>query len=85
LVTRDDYVRTVADFRESDRITVGIPKAAIQAILLQMAAAKAFGPENYAKLDHLTIGMPNPEAAAALISGAGVSADFNVPPFSYRN
>src|SRR5205809_5186766 len=35
----------------------------------QMMAAHEFGKENYAKLDPMTVGLPHPEAVAALISG----------------
>jgi len=61
-------------------------KSALQAILLQMEAAKVFGPENYAKLDPLTVSLPLPDAAAQLISGGRgqITADFTVPPFSYQ-
>ena len=50
--------------------------------MLQMAAAAAFGPENYAKLDPLTISLSHPDATAAFISGtAGVNAHFSSSPF----
>src|SRR5262245_13241807 len=49
-----------------------------------MAAAQAFGPENYARLDHLTVGIPHPDALAAMLSGrTEITAHFCSPPFSY--
>ena len=43
--------------------------ASLAAVVLQMAVAKQFGPENYTKLDASTVGLPHPEAVAALLSG----------------
>jgi NitT/TauT family transport system substrate-binding protein len=51
LNTRNPNVKTVADFTQSDKIALGAVKVSIQAILLQMAAAKAFGDREYARLD----------------------------------
>ena len=41
--TRNPAIKTVADLKETDRIAVPAVKVSIQAIMLQMAAAKAFG------------------------------------------
>jgi NitT/TauT family transport system substrate-binding protein len=85
LVTRNPNVRTVADFGENDRINVQAPGAAMPSILLQMAAAQAFGIENYAKLDRLMVGLSGPDAVAALLSEKGqITADFASAPFSYQ-
>jgi NitT/TauT family transport system substrate-binding protein len=84
LNTRDDAVRSVKDFTERDRIALPAVKASNQAVLLQMAAAKAFGSDNYAKLDHLTVSMSHPDAMAALLSRAGgITSHFTAPPFQY--
>lgn len=85
LNSRNPAVRSIKDFTENDRIAIVAPKSAIQAILLQIEASKVFGPDNYAKLDHLTVAMPLADAAAQLIAGGGqITADFTVPPFSYQ-
>ena len=85
LNSRNPTVKSIKDFTENDRIAIVAPKSAIQAILLQIEASKVFGPENYAKLDHLTVAMPLADAAAQLIAGGGqITADFTVPPFSYQ-
>jgi NitT/TauT family transport system substrate-binding protein len=48
-----------------------------------MLAAKEFGEANYAKLDPLTVGMPYPEAVAALLSGkTEITAHVASPPFN---
>src|SRR5947209_19993727 len=58
-------------------------KTSLAAVVLQMAAAKEFGTENYAKLDPLTVGIPHPEAYAALTSGrTEIDAHFASPPYA---
>jgi NitT/TauT family transport system substrate-binding protein len=85
LNTRKASVKSVKDFGENDRIALPSPKVSIQAIYLQMAAEKAFGPGKHTQLDHLTVGMPHPEAMAALLSMQGeLTAHFTVEPFHSR-
>ena len=80
--TRNPAIKTVADFKDSDRIALPAVKVSVQAIVLQMAAAKAFGASNYGKLDPLTVSMAPPDATIALLSGGGeVNTVFSVPPF----
>ena len=82
LNTSREAVKTIADFGERDRIAVPSVKVSVQAVVLQMAAAKAFGDKNFAKLDSLTVSMPPPDATIALMSGSGsITAVFSVPPF----
>ncbi len=72
------------DLSEKDKIAVGAVKVSIQARLLQMAAATAFGEAEFTRFDPLTIGMNSPDASAALRSGAGeVDTNFSLPPFQY--
>jgi len=57
----------------------------VQAITLQMAAAKAFGIKDFAKLDELTVSMTPPDATIALMNGGSeVTSAFSVPPFQYQ-
>jgi len=80
--TINPAVRTVADFTERDRIAVPSVKVSIQAVVLQMAAAKAFGPDQWARLDPLTVAVKHPDAAAALLSGhSEITAHAASPPF----
>ena len=80
--TRSPNIKSVADLKEGDRIAVPAVKVSIQAIMLQMAAAKEFGPANYGKLDTLTVSMTPPDATIALLSGGGeINNVFSVPPF----
>jgi NitT/TauT family transport system substrate-binding protein len=84
LNTRNPNLKTVKDLTERDKIAVGAVKVSIQARLLQMAAAKAFGDAEFARFDALTVGMNSPDASAALRSGAGeINTNFSLPPFQY--
>lgn len=75
-------IRGVADFTDNDRIAVSAVKLSVHAILLQMAAAKAFGPDQWDRLDRLTVSMPHPDALTALLSGhSQITAHLTTPPF----
>lgn len=85
LNTRNPAIKSLADVKDTDRIAVPAVKVSIQAIALQMAAAKAFGPANFAKLDNQTVSMPPPDATIALLSGGGeIDLAFSVPPFQQQ-
>jgi NitT/TauT family transport system substrate-binding protein len=85
LNTRNPVVKSIADFAANDRIAVPAVKVSIQAIMLQMAAAKTFGANNFARLDPQTVSMSPPDATIALLSGGSeVTAVFSVPPFQQQ-
>ena len=85
LNTRREAVKTIADFDDKDRIALPSVKVSVQAVVLQMAAAKVFGEKNFAKLDPLTVSMPPPDSTIALMGGAGsITAVFSVPPFQFQ-
>ena len=46
LNTSDTNIKTIKDFKDSDRIAVPAVKSSVQAITLQMEAAKLSGPRN---------------------------------------
>ena len=82
LNTRDPKIKTIRDFSDADKIAVPAVKVSVQAVTLEMAAAKAYGKANYAKLDHLTISLSPPDATIGLLSGGGeFTSAFSVPPF----
>jgi NitT/TauT family transport system substrate-binding protein len=84
LVTNRDSIKTLRDFTDKDKIAVPAVKVSSQAICLQMAVAKEFGFENYAKLDAMTITRSHPEAAISVISKASeVNSHYAVAPFYY--
>ena len=85
LNTSNPKVKSVRDFTDKDRIALPAPKVSIQAVTLQMAVAQAFGDANFAKLDHLTVGMTHPKAHKALLEETdGITAHFGSPPFQYQ-
>ena len=85
LNTRNPNVKTIADFTEQDKIAVPAVKISLQAMMLQMAAAKQWGQANFAKLDPLTVGMSPPDATIAILSeSAGITSVFSVPPFQFQ-
>jgi sulfonate transport system substrate-binding protein len=82
LVTNRDEIKTIKDFKEGDKIAVPGIKNSNQAICLQMAAAKEWGQQNYARLDPFTITLPHPDAAIAIISkSTELSGHYGVSPF----
>ncbi|HET7850544.1 MAG TPA: ABC transporter substrate-binding protein [Pseudolabrys sp.] len=85
LNTRNSAIKTIKDFKDSDRIAVPAVKSSVQAIALQVAAVKAYGAKEFNKLDPLTVSMTPPDATVALLKGGGqIAAAFSVPPFQYQ-
>ncbi|MBV8850631.1 MAG: ABC transporter substrate-binding protein, partial [Methylobacteriaceae bacterium] len=83
LNTTNADVKSLKDFSPKDRIAMPGIKTSLSAVVLQMAVAKEFGADNYAKLDPLTVGIPHPEAYAALTSGkTEIDAHFASPPYA---
>jgi NitT/TauT family transport system substrate-binding protein len=77
-------VKTLRDLGPKDKIAMPGIKTSLSAVVLQMMAAREFGAAQYDKLDPLTVGLPHPDALAALVSGnAEVNAHLGSPPFSY--
>jgi NitT/TauT family transport system substrate-binding protein len=82
LNTRSEHIKSLDDLKDSDRIAVPAVKVSVQAVALQMAAAKKYGQTNYGKFDNLTVSMSPPDATIALLAGSGeVNCVFSVPPF----
>nr|WP_314074473.1 ABC transporter substrate-binding protein [uncultured Roseococcus sp.] len=82
LNTRNPAVQTLRDFTPQDRIALPAVRVSFQAITLQIAAEKEFGPGQHARLDPITVSLPHPDATAALIGGRNeITAHFGNPPF----
>ncbi len=85
LNTTNPNLHSLADFTDKDKIAVPGIKTSYAAVVLQMAAAKAFGLDHFDRMDPITVGLPHPDAAAALMSGkTEIDAHFASPPFSYK-
>lgn len=84
LVTRNPAIKSLKDYGPSDKIAVPTVRVSTQAILLQMAAEKEFGPGQWAKLDPNTVQLGHPDAAAALMNQSHeVTSHFSAPPFVF--
>jgi NitT/TauT family transport system substrate-binding protein len=85
LNTINPRIKTLADYTSNDRIAVPGIKTSYAAVVLEMAVAKQFGIENYARLDPMTVGLPHPEAYATMMSGkTEITSHLASPPFSYQ-
>jgi NitT/TauT family transport system substrate-binding protein len=85
LNTNNPDVKTIKDFTEKDRIALPAVKVSIQAITLQIAAEKAFGPGQHAKLDPLTVSLSHPDGMAQLLGGRSeITGHFTSAPFMYQ-
>jgi len=82
LVTNNPSIKSLKDFKDSDRIALPAVKVSVQAILLQMAAAKLWGDQHFDRLDKLTVSMAHPDSMVALLSGKSqITAHYSSPPF----
>jgi len=84
-VSNDPRVKTVKDWADIKDHKIGLPavKTSIQAVVLQMAAEKAFG--DPFKLDALTVSMPHPQVVAAILGGKSeIKTHGATLPFSYQ-
>ncbi|SOE46167.1 Taurine-binding periplasmic protein TauA [plant metagenome] len=82
LVSNNPNVKTIADFTDKDRIAVPAVGVSVQSRVLQLASAKLWGKEQYNKLDAISLAVPHPDAAAAIISGGTeITGHFGNPPF----
>lgn len=81
LNTNRAEIRSLADFKPGDKIAVPSVKVSLQAVVLQMMAAKVLG--RWDALDTDTVSLSHPNAVAALLSGnRDVAAHFSSPPFT---
>ena len=85
LTVRDPAIQSLRDFKEGQKIALPAVKVSIQAIALQIAAAKLWGDAEFQRLDSFTVSMAHPDATAVMLSGNNeVVANFSSAPFQYR-
>lgn len=83
LNTNRAQIATLHDFTPADRIAVPGIRTSLSAVVLQMVASRLLGPQHFAQLDSITVGMPHPQAMQALMRReGGITAHFASPPFS---
>src|SRR3954452_10934043 len=84
LISRDANIKSLKDFGPNDKIAVPTVKVSTQAIVLQIAAAELFGPDQWSKLDVNTVQLGHPDAYAALSNAKHeVHTHFSIPPFTF--
>lgn len=84
LISRDPDIKSIKDFTANDKIAVPTVKISTQAIVLQIAAAEAFGADQWSKLDSNTVQLGHPDAYAALSNSQHeVRSHFSIPPFTF--
>jgi NitT/TauT family transport system substrate-binding protein len=84
LISRDPNIKSIRDFGPDDKIAVPTVKISTQAIVLQIAAAEAFGADQWSKLDANTVQLGHPDAYAALSNPKHeVRNHFSIPPFTF--
>src|SRR5437660_105472 len=69
---------------EVDTVRIALPTVKIsgQAVVLQMAAEKAFGEGQHARLDELTVSRANPDGFAAVTADNNeINSQFSSPPY----
>jgi len=83
LLSSNPAVKSLVDFKSSDKIAVPTVKVSSQAIILQIAARKLFGDAEFAHFDAMTVTLGHPDAQAALTSGSGgaINSHFSGAPF----
>jgi NitT/TauT family transport system substrate-binding protein len=69
LITVDPRIKSVKDFGPNDRIAVSAVKVTLQALFLNLAAAREWGWDQRFRLDPLAVSMSHPLSIAALRSG----------------
>jgi NitT/TauT family transport system substrate-binding protein len=85
LNTCDPNIKSLSDYTSKDRIAVTAVKVSLPALVLQIAAQKAFGKTGLNRYDPLTVSMSHPDATAALMScGTEIKSHFTSPPFQYQ-
>src|SRR6185503_8269752 len=84
LISRDPNIKSIKDFGANDKIAVPTVKVSTQAIVLQIAAAEAFGADQWSKLDPNTVQLGHPDAYVAMTNTQHeVRNHFAIPPFTF--
>lgn len=81
LMMRRPGVMGVKDLKDDDRIAL-IARVSMQAIILRMFAAQAFGTDRSGALDRLTVALPHAQALASLTAGQSeITGHFTAAPY----
>lgn len=78
----DPSINSLDDFKPTDKIAVSSPSGQ-QALLLQMASERRFGPGQIHRLDNLMVSLPHPDATSSLLNKTGITGYIGPNPYSY--
>jgi len=83
LNTRAAHIKSIKDFKDGDKIAVPAVKVSGQALILEMAAAKEWGFENWERLDKYTVAVSSPDQAAGMLANnPAFETSYSAPPFT---
>lgn len=84
LNTINPKVKTIKDFTAKDKIALPAVRVSIQAVILQMAALKAFGKGHEHDLDKYTVSLSHPDGLAQMMSfKSEITGHFTSAPYMY--
>jgi NitT/TauT family transport system substrate-binding protein len=82
LNTSNPEIRSLDDFKEGNIIAMPSIGSSAQALVLQMAASKQYGFDQFQKFDNLTMSIPHPQAQSLLLAEEPeIDAHFASIPF----
>lgn len=85
LLTVDPRIKSIRDYGQGDRIAVSAVKVTLQALFLNLAAAREWGWDERFRLDPLAVSMSHPLSIAALRSGnLEVKSYAAIVPYNYE-
>jgi NitT/TauT family transport system substrate-binding protein len=84
LISRDANIKTIKDLGPDDKIAVPTVKVSTQAIVLQIAAAKLYGDDQWSKFDANTVQLGHPDAVGAMSNPTHeIRNHFTIPPYTF--
>lgn len=85
LVSREARIRSIEDFKPTDKIALPTVKISTQAILLQIACVEKWGKDAATRLDANTVQLGHPDGLAAMLNANGeIGSHFTAPPFHFE-
>src|SRR6201747_1662916 len=83
-ISRDANIKSIKDFGPGDKIAVPTVRVSTQAIVLQIAAAKLYGDDQWAKFDSNTVQLGHPDAVGAMSNPTHeIQNHFTIPPYTF--
>src|SRR5204862_7159430 len=84
LHSRQPNIKSLKDLGQNAKLAVPTVKISTQAIVQQIAAAEAFGADQWSKLDANTVQLGHPDAYAAMANAQHeVRSHFTIPPYTF--